>query len=111
VNRVRSQSGDGVTGGRTVKLVRLRVGVYATGRTVGRRQPPVRGVHVVGVAVDLDAPEGVIAYCGVYFAPGTLVEVPWGRWGRTRCAADGRRSPSLPRCISPALTAERRLLR
>lgn len=77
MNRATGQNGDDVTAIRTVKLVRLRVGVFATGVAVGERRQPSRPAHVVDISADLDAPEGVTACCGVPFAAGTLVEVPW----------------------------------
>jgi hypothetical protein len=76
VNQALIQRGGDVTAARNVRLVRLRAGVYATGAAVGERQPPPRLVHVVDIAADLDAPEGVISSCGVRFAAGTLMEVP-----------------------------------
>lgn len=77
MNRALSPGGAGVAGVRTVKLVRLRVGVFADGTTVGERPQPPRSVHVVDISADLDASEGVTAYCGADFASGALVEVPW----------------------------------
>jgi transcriptional regulator with XRE-family HTH domain len=62
---------------RTVKLVRLREGVYASGAAVCDGHQPSRVVHLVDVEAELDAPEGVTVCCGTHFAPGTLVEVPW----------------------------------
>lgn len=60
---------------RTVKLVRLREGVYATGAQVGDRDQPHRVIHAVEAVSDLDAPGGVTTCCGSQFAPGTLVAV------------------------------------
>lgn len=60
---------------RTVKLVRLREGVYATGARVGDECRPPRVVHAVDIVSDLDAPEGVVVCCGAHFAPGTLLAV------------------------------------
>lgn len=77
MNRPLSPGSADVAGVRTVKLVRLRVGVFADGTTVGERPQPPRSVHVVAISTDVDAPEGVPAYCGAHFAPGVLVEVPW----------------------------------
>ena len=62
---------------RTVKLVRLREGVYGSGAPVRGGQQPRRVVHLVEVDAELDAPGGVTTCCGTHFAPGTLVEVPW----------------------------------
>jgi hypothetical protein len=59
----------------TVKLVRLREGIYATGTRVGDRCQPPRVVHAVDTVSDLDAPDGVVACCGSHFASGTLVAV------------------------------------
>jgi hypothetical protein len=70
--------GGDIAGVRSVKLARLRVGVFASGAPVGERQQPPRSVHVVDISDDLDAPKEVTAYCGARFAPGTLAEVPWG---------------------------------
>lgn len=58
---------------RTVKLVRLREGVYATGAQVDDRDQPPRVTHAVEAVSDLDAPGGVTTCCGSHFAPGTLV--------------------------------------
>ena len=60
---------------RTVKLVRLREGVYATGAQVGGRDQPHRVIHAVEALSDLDAPGGVTPCCGSHFAPGTLMAV------------------------------------
>jgi hypothetical protein len=60
---------------RTVKLVRLREGVYATGAHVGDRDQPHRVIHAVESVSDLDAPGGVTSCCGSHFAPGTLVAI------------------------------------
>lgn len=62
---------------RTVKLARLRAGVYADGTPVGPEPEPPRLVHVVDIAADLTSPDGVTAHCGSHFASGTLPEVPW----------------------------------
>lgn len=62
---------------RTVKLVRLREGVYVTGKKVPKDVSLHRVPHLVDVAADLDSPDGVTACCGVEFAPGTLMDVPW----------------------------------
>ncbi len=78
VNRTLNQTRDEMVSVRTSKLVRLRVGVFATGAPVGESQSPPRAVHVIAISADLHAPEGVTAYCGAHFAPGTLAEVPWG---------------------------------
>jgi hypothetical protein len=77
VNRALTQLSDDMTDARTLRLVRLRVGVFADGIAVGERPQPPRSVHVAAASVDLDASEGVAAYCGAHFAPGTLMEVPW----------------------------------
>jgi len=59
----------------TVKLVRLREGVYATGeRVVDGLQPP-RVIHAVDTVTDLRAPDGVVVCCGSHFAAGTLMAV------------------------------------
>jgi hypothetical protein len=60
---------------RTVKLVRLRDGVYATGKVVGAGHQPHRVIHAVDIAADLDASDGVTAFCRAEFVAGTLVEV------------------------------------
>jgi hypothetical protein len=63
---------------RIVKTVRLREGVYASGKRVGNSRPPARVVHLLEIAAGLDSLEDVKVCCGAWFAPGTLEEVPWG---------------------------------
>jgi hypothetical protein len=71
---------------RLVKTVRLQEGVYATGKAVEDSGHVFRVVHLVRDTADLHAPEGVTACCGASFAPGTLVEVPWGEtWPHNVC--------------------------
>lgn len=105
MNGTLSQSDD-VSGVRTVKLVRLRVGVFADGTAVGKRKPPSRAVHVVDIEADLAGSESVTAYCGLEFAPDTLVEVPWMTMEPHDVCR--RRSPipgmNLPRMSSEATT-------
>jgi hypothetical protein len=62
---------------RTVKLVRLREGVFATGDEVGDNSPPPRVPHLVDVTVDMESPKRITTCCGLEFAPHTLEEVPW----------------------------------
>lgn len=62
---------------RTVKLVRMREGVDLFGRPMATDGKPPQVGHLVPVESDLDSPEGVRACCGVEFAAGTLVELPW----------------------------------
>lgn len=62
---------------RTVKLVRMRDGVDLFGRPVERDGKPPRVGHLVEIDADLDSPDGVRACCGLEFAAGTLVELPW----------------------------------
>jgi hypothetical protein len=66
VNQALPQARGDIADVRTLKLV-----------AVGDRQQPPRLVHVVDISADLDAPEGVTAYCGAHFTPRRLVEVPW----------------------------------
>lgn len=106
---------------RTVQLVRLREGVFATGERVrsGDRRPR-RLVHLVDVAADLESSDGVRACCGVEFAPGTLMAVPWiedlphkrclrqSPWAGWRIEADylaGRVVPAVQR-LSAGVEAE-----
>jgi hypothetical protein len=62
---------------RTVKLVRLRDGVDVFGRKVEKNGRSGRLWHLVRMTADLDSPDAVTTCCGLEFAPGTLVEVPW----------------------------------
>jgi hypothetical protein len=71
---------------RLVKTVRLQEGLRANGNTVDDSGSVFRVVHLVALASDLDTPEGVTACCGAWFAPGALVEVPWGElWPHHVC--------------------------
>jgi hypothetical protein len=87
---------------RTVKLVRMRDGVDLFGRTVEKDGKPRVG-HLVRIESNLDSPDGVRACCGVEFAAGTLVELPWiDRLPHGVCL---RRSPWPQRKIEAEYTA------
>lgn len=60
---------------RSVKLVRLREGIFATGSPVNDGHTLPRVVHAVDSSVDLGAIDGVTALCGAHFAPNTLLDV------------------------------------
>lgn len=60
---------------RSVKLVRLQEGVFATGATTEDGHSLPRVVHAVDSSVDLSASDGVTALCGAHFAPNSLVDV------------------------------------
>lgn len=57
------------------KLVRLREGVFATGKPMDEGDALPRVVHVVDSSADLSSPSGVTALCGAHFAPNCLIEV------------------------------------
>ncbi len=96
---------------RTVKLVRLREGVDVLGRKVDENGLPRRLSHLVNVEASLGSSDGVTACCGVAFAPGTLVEVPWieslphglclrrSPWPRWKVEADYRAANVTPGVI------------
>jgi hypothetical protein len=86
-----------------MKTVRLREGVYASGRTVTDEAGPGRVVHLVDTRCDLDTPAGVTVCCGAQFEPGTLEEVAWGeQWPHENCV---RRSPWTRRVLEDAFRA------